>query len=134
MKCRRRKAKPASQVMAPLPRIRVKEPLRAFSRIAVDFASPFFRVQGKGKAREKRYLCLFTCLLLRAVLLELAFGLDTGAFLNALYRMVNRRGLPQEVVSDNGGNFVGAEKELREAAKNLHEDKIQRSLANKGIK
>ena len=65
--------------------------------------------------------------------LELAVGLDTGAFLNAFYRMVNRRGLPQEVVSDNGGNFVGAEKELRELAKNLDEDKIQRSVANKGI-
>ena len=34
--CRKRKAKPASQVMAPLPRTRVKEPLRAFSKIA-DF-------------------------------------------------------------------------------------------------
>ena len=70
----------------------------------------------------------------RAVHLELAFGLDTDAFLNAFYRMVNRRGLPQEVVSDNGGYFVGAEKELRELAKNLDEDKIQRSVANKGIK
>ena len=131
--CRKRKAKPASQVMAPLPRIRVKEPLRAFSKIAVDFAGPFFTIQGRGKARQKRYLCLFTCLLSRAVHLELAFGLDTNAFLNAFYRMVNRRGLPQEVVSDNGGNFVGAEKELRELAKNLDEDKIQRSGANKGI-
>ena len=36
-------------------------------------------------------------------------------------------------MSDNGGNFVGAEKELRELAKNLDEDKIQRSVANKGI-
>ncbi|XP_067040969.1 uncharacterized protein [Acropora muricata] len=132
--CRKRKAKPASQVMAPLPRIRVKEPLRAFSKIAVDFAGPFFTIQGRGKARQKRYLCLFTCLLSRAVHLELAFGLDTDAFLNAFYRMVNRRGLPQEVVSDNGGNFVGAEKELRELAKNLDEDKIQRSVANKGIR
>ena len=134
MECRRRKAKPASQVMAPLPRIRVKEPLRAFSRIAVDFAGPFFTIQGRGKTRQKRYLCLFTCLLSRAVHLELAFGLDTDAFLNAFYRMVNRRGLPQEVVSDNGGNFVGAEKELQELAKKLDEDKIQRSVANKGIK
>ncbi|XP_015765556.1 PREDICTED: uncharacterized protein LOC107344425 [Acropora digitifera] len=132
--CRKRKAKPASQVMAPLPRIRAKEPLRAFSKIAVDFAGPFFTIQGGGKARQKRYLCLFTCLLSRAVHLELAFGLDTDAFLNTFYRMVNRRGLPQEVVSDNGGNFVGAEKEQRELAKNLDEDKIQRSVANKGIR
>ncbi|XP_044172109.1 uncharacterized protein LOC122956527 [Acropora millepora] len=120
--------------MAPLPRIKVKEPLRAFSKIAVDFAGPFFTIQGRGKARQKRYLCLFTCLLSRAVHLELAFGLDTDAFLNAFYRMVNHRGLPQEVVSDNGGNFVGAEKELRELAKNLDEDKIQRSVGNKGIR
>ena len=101
----------------------MKEPLRAFSKIAVDFAGPFFTIQGRGKARQKRYLYLFTSLLSRAVHLELAFGLDTGAFLNAFYRMVNRRGLPQEVVSDNRGNFVGAEKELRELAKNLDEDK-----------
>ena len=134
MECRRRKAKPATQVMAPLPRIRVKEPLRAFSRIAVDFAGPFFTIQGRGKTRQKRYLCLFTCLLSRAVHLELAFGLDTDAFLNAFYRMVNRRGLPQEIVSDNGGNFVGAEKELQELAKKLDEGKTQRSVANKGIK
>ena len=71
--CRKRKAKPARKVMAPLPRIKVKEPLRAFSKIAVDFAGPFFTIQGRGKARQKRYLCLFTCLLLRAVHLELAF-------------------------------------------------------------
>ena len=35
---------------------------------------------------------------------------------------VNCRGLAHEVVSDNGGNFGGAEKELCELAKNLDED------------
>ena len=65
--------------------------------------------------------------------MELAFGLDTDACLNVFYCMVNRRGLAHEVVLDNGGNFVGAEKELCELAKNLDEDKIQRSVANKGI-
>ena len=89
--CRKRKAKPASQVMAPLPRIRVKEPLRAFSRVAVDFAGPFFTVQERGKPRRKRYWCLFTFLLSRAVHLEVAFGLDIDSFLNAFYRMVNRK-------------------------------------------
>ncbi|XP_068689231.1 uncharacterized protein [Montipora capricornis] len=45
--------------------------------------------------------------------------------------MVSRRGLPQEVVSDKGRNFVRTEKEL---AKNIDEDNIQRSVAKNGIK
>ena len=133
-KCQRRKAKAASQIMAPLPRIRLQTPLRAFARTAVDFAGPFLTMQGRGKRREKRYLCLFTCLLSRAVHLEIAFGLDTDSFLNAFYRMVNRRGLPQEMISDNGGNFVGADKELRALAKQVDQSKIQRSTAHQGIK
>ena len=34
--CARRKAKPARQIMAPLPKCRFQEPLRAFARVAVD--------------------------------------------------------------------------------------------------
>ena len=81
--------------------------LHAFCQAAVDFGGPFLTVQGGGKQRHKRYLCLFTCLASRAVRLEIAFELDTDLFLNAFYCMVNRRGLPQEIVSDNGGNFIG---------------------------
>ena len=60
----------------------------------------------------------------------MAFGLDTDSFLNAFYRMTNRRGLPEEIISDNGSNFVGAERDLRE----MDQDKIERTAANKGIK
>ena len=95
---------------------------------------PFITVQGRGKQRAKRYLCLFTCLLSRAVHLEMAYGLDTDSFLNAFYRMVNRRGLPEEMISDNGSNFVGAERELRELVSQLDQDKIVKSVANKGVK
>ena len=132
--CKRRKAKPTTQMMAPLPKIRFRMTLRAFSQAAVDFGGPFLTVQGRGKQRHKRYLCLFTCLASRAVHLEIAFGLDTNSFLNAFYRMVNRRGLPQEMLSDNGGNFVGADKELRSLVKALDKDKIQKSTAHQGIK
>ncbi|CAG2211547.1 unnamed protein product [Mytilus edulis] len=111
--CRKRKAKVAEQVMASLPEIRFKTPLHAFDGTAVDFDGPFITVQGRGKRRQKRYLCLFTCLASRAVHLEVAFGLDTDSFLNAFYRMVNRRGLPKEIISDNGTNFVGANRELK---------------------
>ena len=132
--CRRKKAKAAEQVMAPLPEIRFKTPLHAFARTAVDFGGPFITVQGRGKRREKRYLCLFTCLNSRAVHLEVAFGLDTDSFLNAFYRMVNRRGLPKEVISDNGTNFVGANKELQELVSLLDKDKINDAICNQGIK
>jgi len=47
--------------------------------------------------------------------------------------MASRRGLPQKMVSDNGGNFVGADKELSELVKQLDQDKIRSSAANKGI-
>ena len=93
--CRRRKAKACQQVMAPLPISRLTTTLRAFTKTAVDFGGLFITVQGRGKRRLKRYLCLFTCLATRAVHLEVAFGLDTDSFLNASYRMASRRGLQE---------------------------------------
>ena len=38
--------------------------------------------------------------------------------------MANGRGLPEEMISDNGSNFVGAERELRELVAQLDQDKI----------
>ena len=132
--CRRRKAKAAKQIMAPLPQIRLRLSLRPFAQTAVDFAGgPFITIQGRGFRRQKRYLCLFACLATRAVHLEMAFGLDTDSFLNAFYRVVNRRGLPREMLSDNGTNFVAAERELRELVAVLDREKIAQSTANKGV-
>jgi len=121
--------------MAPLPLNRLKTSLKAFTRSAVDFAGPFITIQGRGKQREKRYLCLFTCLASRAVHLEIAFGLDVDSFLSAFYRMINRRGLPEEIISDNGTNFVGAEKELRRLTNRIVEDrKFVSTMTSKNIK
>ena len=82
MQCRRRKAKPAKQIMAPLPELRTQKFLRAFSDTSLDFGGPFITKQGRGEVRQKRYL-IFTCLATRAVHLEVAFSLDTDSFLNA---------------------------------------------------
>lgn len=132
-KCCRNKARPAEQLMGPLPSIRTKQPLHAFSRTSVDYGGPFITKQGRGKRRDKRYLCLFTCVMSRAVHQEVAFGLDTDSFLNAFYRMVSRRGLPTEVISDNGTNFVGGNNELTELVGLLDHTKIQQSTANLGV-
>ena len=63
----------------------------------------------------------------------MAFGLDTDSFLNAFYRMVNRRGLLREMLSDNGTNFVAAKRELRELVEALDKSKIAQSTPNKGV-
>lgn len=96
----------------------------AFSRTFVDYGCPFITVPGRLKRRKKRYLCLFTCLATRAVHLEMAFGLDRDAFLNAFYRMVSRRGLPEEMLSDNGTNFKGDDRELKSLILQLIETRI----------
>ena len=44
----------------------------------------------------------------------MAYSLDTDSFLNAFYRMVSRRGLPKVMISENGMNFVSADRELKE--------------------
>ena len=51
----------------------------------------------------KRYGVLFTCLSIRAIHIEVAHSLDTESFINALRRFVSRRGTPEEIRSDNGG-------------------------------
>ena len=128
--CERRKAKNAEQIMAPLPSSHLKS-LRTFTRTAVDFGGPFLTAQGRGKPRCKGYLCLFTCLASRAVHLEMAYGLETDSFLRAFTRMSNRRGLPEEVLSDNGTNFVGANEEL---CKLISDSKLKESLVHKKVK
>ena len=100
--CRRLKARAGEQIMAPLPPNRAQPSLRAFAKssASIDYAGPFITVQGRGRARTKRYLCLFTCMTSRAVHLEMAYDLSTDGFLNASFRMASRRGLPER--GDNG--------------------------------
>ena len=94
---------------------------------------PYLTKQGRGRVRAKRYLCLFLCLQTHCCHLELASSLDTDAFLNAFVRMTARRGWPQQMLSDNGTNFVGASNELKDLVSTIDQDKMQRMTSNKGV-
>jgi hypothetical protein len=76
----------------------------------------------------KRYGVLFTCLVTRAIHIEVAHSLDTESFINALRRFIARRGKPDEIRSDNGGNFVKGEKELSNAIADWNQAKIHESM------
>ena len=104
-----------------------------FTNCAVDRAGPYLTVQGRGKVRVKRYLCLFLCLQTHSGHVEMAFSEDTDGFLNALTRMVARRGWPRDMLSDNGTNFIGGCKEINQSVKQMDPGKVQKMTSNKRI-
>lgn len=134
--CRLIKAKPLAPVMAPLPKGRFHQG-KAFTQVGVDYAGPFLIKESRRRnaALGKAYLCLFVCFTTKALHLELVSSLSTPAFLAALDRFVARRGAPSVIWSDNGSNFLGASRFIRQAFKTHREDcdSIQRHLAPRGI-
>ena len=101
------------QIMAELPEERLTPGNSPFYFTGVDYFGPLYVKQGRKLI--KRYGCLFTCLTMRAVHIEIATDLSSSSFINALRRFFGRRGKPLKIFSDNGTNLVGAEKELRKA-------------------
>lgn len=111
--CRKLFSPPMEQKMANLPPSRVAPFQPPFHVTGIDCFGPF--LVKRGRAECKRYGCIFTCFSTRAVHLELLESLETQSFCNAFRRFVARRGMPKEIFSDNGTNFVGAEKQLRQS-------------------
>ena len=97
--------------MADLPEERL-DASTAFTNVGVDYFGPF--IVKIGRRNEKRWCCLFTCLTVRAVHIEVVPKIDTDSCLNAIMRFIARRGKPSTMISDNGTNFVGAEREFAE--------------------
>ena len=48
--------------------------------------------------------------------------MDTDSFLNGFLRMASRRSIPEVMFSDNGGNFVKADKELKDLVNQLGQE------------
>ncbi|KAL0153188.1 hypothetical protein M9458_051515 [Cirrhinus mrigala] len=69
----------------------------------------------------------------RAIHIEVAHSLDTDSCINALRRFICRRGQVAIMRSDQGTNFISADKELREAIRSLNQNKIQDAMSQKGI-
>ncbi|MCP4478563.1 MAG: transposase family protein, partial [Planctomycetaceae bacterium] len=118
--------------MVSLPADRVTPSKPPFSHVGVDCFGPF-EVK-RGRSIVKRYGVLFTCLTKRAIHIEVANSLDTVSFINALRRFISRRGQPELIRSDNGGNFVKGERELRIAVEEWNQAQIHNFLLQKNVK
>ena len=73
----------------------------------MDMFGSFF-IGYKREGTQMYYVCFFTCLVTRTVLLELCRDLSTDCLLMIFRRSVSRRGYPDLIVTDNGKNLVGA--------------------------
>ena len=89
-------------VMPPLPAERVSES-PPFTYTEVDYFGPLFIK--RNKIREKILVCLYTCLVTRAVHLEMMHDMSTQQFLLGLRRFVARHGHPKKVISGNAAQF-----------------------------
>jgi hypothetical protein len=79
----------------------------AFADTGLDLGGPLFTTDGK-----KVWICLFTCMAVRAVHLELVPGLTAEATERAITRFSSRRGTPKRFYSDHGTNFVAVSKRI----------------------
>lgn len=61
---------------------------------------------------------------MRAVHIEIAHSLTTSSCILAIRNFMARRGIPREFFSDNGTNFIGAERELREALADVNQNEF----------
>ncbi|XP_022806184.1 uncharacterized protein LOC111343295 [Stylophora pistillata] len=128
--CKKRRIKLQPPLMASLPkdRLQVAAP---FSKIGVDYFGPI--MVKYSRKQEKRYGCLFTCSVTRAVHIEVARSLETDSFINSQKQFIARRGPPSDIYSDNGTNFVGANRELKRSLEEWNQSQISDYLSQKDI-
>ncbi|GBO18374.1 hypothetical protein AVEN_130645-1 [Araneus ventricosus] len=127
--CKRFNSSPGTQVIAPLPDIRVEQSA-PFTIIGVDFAGPLF----VKDTNAKQYILLITCAVTRSVHLELVGDMTTDTFLLAFRRFISRRGLCSVVISDNARTFKRAELEIKRIWNILNHPDVKNFYSFNGIK
>lgn len=119
-------------VMPPLPEERVST-ADPFTYTGLDYLGPLYI---RGDEVKKVWICLFTCMVTRAVHLELVEDMTADQFMMCLRRFIARRGKPKQIISDNASQMKLVEKTLDKAWKEnvvKNEDVIS-YMANEEIK
>ncbi|KAL0153521.1 hypothetical protein M9458_051135 [Cirrhinus mrigala] len=128
--CQRWRAQPKIPMMANLPPARLRLYKPPFFSTGMDCFGPF--TVKIGRRTEKRWGIVFKCMTTRCLHLDLLESLDSDAFLMSLRRFIARRGKPFELFSDNGTNFVGGNREIKEAYKAMA-PRLKEQLAEQKI-
>ncbi|XP_041450172.1 uncharacterized protein LOC121404577 [Drosophila obscura] len=129
--CKLRRARPRQPRMGPLPEDRLEANGWPFKYTGLDYLGPLMVTI--GRRTEKRWVALFTCLTTRAIHLEMAHDLSTDSCIIAMRNFMCRRAPVVRMRSDNGKNFVGADREARKFNEVFEPEKIQGELSSRGV-
>ncbi|XP_065073869.1 uncharacterized protein LOC135697938 [Ochlerotatus camptorhynchus] len=125
--CKNHRATPQPPIMADLPLERLDAFARPFTHIGVDYFGPIEVVVGRRV--EKRWGMLVTCLTTRAIHIEVVHTLSTASCIMGLRNFAARRGMPKTIYSDHGTCFIGANRELGEAATAINQDEVMKEFS-----
>ena len=124
--CKIKRKRRETQVMGNLPIERLK-PSPPFTSTGVDYFGPFtIKGEVQKRTRGKCFGIIFTCLVSRAVHIDLSPNYSTDGFLQVLRRFSSIRGWPSKIFSDQGSQLVAASKELQALVKDLDKETIRR--------
>lgn len=124
-----------SQKMSDLPEDRLIPGQPPFTSVGVDIFGLWDVITRKTRgssANSKRWAALFTCLVTRAVHIEVLEEISSSSFINALGRFTAIRGKVKMFRSDRGTNFVGAIYPLRIDAICIEDTPVKQYLYNEG--
>ena len=113
--CRRQRQLNSQPQMSDLPSYRLSVKPVAFKETGVDFFGPF-EIYSQINTAMKVYCCLFTCLTIRAVHIEVTRNLQKESCIMAFQRFFSRRGLPERIHSDNALYFTSTAKTFEESS------------------
>lgn len=127
--CVRYKANRPSPIMGKLPPFRVQQN-RPFLHVGTDYGSPFLvKESHRRKALiHKVYIALFVCMTTKAVHLEIVSNLSAEAFRASFDRFIARRGIPSDIFSDCGTNYIEAARQIKEL---FNDNKTQEILTSR---
>ena len=129
--CQKKEKQPQPQKEGELPpeRVNFTKPFRC---TAIDACGPWAVRQG-GRQTHKRWVLVASCMSTRAVSLLPLKDMTTSTLINALIKLHNQFPGIELLYSDNGTNFRGASREIRDAINAWNAEQINESLMSKGI-
>ena len=103
-----------------------------FATTGLDVFGHFF-VTHTGRGEKKVWVLIATCLVTRAVALYPLVDMTLSTVIMALVKMHSQFPSLRKIISDNGSNFRGADREIREAVEAWNEQELSDKLSDHGI-